>query len=510
MSGITVTLTKGQSIEVQANGTSLSKVFAALGWDPADHIKPAQATDNRQARKGLFGDILRGAGELIRQASAELEEATTGKFDVDLSAFMLDINKMYLNRVYFGRLLDTQNGIRHSGDDLTGEGGRSGTDKERIYVNLRTVQPEVYHIDIWGNIFRAMQKHQHFGLIKNAFIRLVDESTSKEVCRFNLSDGEYRDFIAVKLGSLDKIGGVWMFTAAGVGTYYTSLDEIRESYGRSSQASAHSDIGAQPEYRGSNQSSGNNYNNQPSNYNNQPSNYNNQPSNYNNQPSNYNNRPNRLNSDINSRGCNMTEAVTLLKGAKVDLSKDAQGNATNITLARCGLKWNVNTSGGDNYDLDFFMVECDANEQAIAKSVNEVIFYNHKANPNKSVYVLDDNLKGGNGAGYDEEGFIKFQEVPADIKYVFACVSIYKYKTRKQNFGQVRGAKCDVLDAVTGKALATYDLYEDMGAASGVVVGRFMREASGNWSFKAMGETSGEGMRGILAKFGVVVGPEAD
>ena len=209
----------------------------------------------------------------------------------------------------------------------------------------------------------------------------------------------------------------------------------------------------------------------------------------------------------------MAEAVTLTKGVKLDLSKDVQGNATNITLARSGLKWKVNeVAGAPDYDLDFLMVECDANEQAIAKSLGEVIFYNHKSNPNKSVYVLGDDLKGGSGAadGYDEEGFIKFADVPPEVKYIFTCVSIYKYKTRKQNFGQVRGAKCDVLDGVTGKPLATYDLYEDMGAASGVIVGRFMREASGNWSFKAMGETTGEGMRGILKKFGIEVGPEAD
>lgn len=474
-----VNLTKGQTTEVRANGANLNKVFAALGWDPADRVKPTEASDNRQAKKGLFGGILRGASELIRQASAEFEEATTGKFDVDLSAFMLDANKQYINRVYFGRLLDTSNGIRHSGDDLTGAGGSRGQDKERIFVNLRAVQPEVYHIDIWVNIFHAVQKHQHFGLIKNAFIRLVDEGSTREVCRFNLSDNEYRDFIAVKLGSLDRVGDGWVFTATGVGTYYASLDEIRESYGHSSLATGdarqiQSEVRsvAQPTYSGNNQST--------------------------NQIS-INQIP------INSRGCNMSDAITLEKGKKLDLSKDAQGNATNITLARTGLKWSIATSGED-FDLDFFMVECDENEQGISKSLGEVIFYNHKQNTNKSVYVLSDDLKGGLGAGYNEEGFIKFPEVPANVKFIFTCVSIYKYKTRKQNFGQVRGAKCDVLDGVTGKPLATYDLYEDMGNATGVVVGRFMREASGNWSFKAMGESSGEGMRGILAKFGVTEG----
>jgi tellurium resistance protein TerD len=198
----------------------------------------------------------------------------------------------------------------------------------------------------------------------------------------------------------------------------------------------------------------------------------------------------------------VAEALNITKGTKVNLHKDVVIGNAGITIGHCGLGWDINTSSGAAYDLDFFMVEC--GEDNKAQGLGSVIFYNKRENANRSVYVLEDNLTGV-GSGFDEEGFVKFADVPAGIKSIVCCVSIYDYATRRQNFGQVNNAVCEVLDGVSGAKLLKYDLTEDMSSATGVVVGRFMRESDGTWSFKAVGETVNGGMKEILAKYGITI-----
>ena len=62
------------------------------------------------------------------------------------------------------------------GDNLTGDGD---DDDEQIVIDLNKIPPEYDSIVLAVNIYRAEDRHQHFGMIKNAFIRLVDANTSK-------------------------------------------------------------------------------------------------------------------------------------------------------------------------------------------------------------------------------------------------------------------------------------------------------------------------------------------
>ena len=71
------------------------------------------------------------------------------------------------------------------GDNLTGAGEG---DDEQIFVDLQNVPLEVGTIVFAVNIYDAFKRNQHFGMIRNAFIRLVDVDTGTEICRFNLSE----------------------------------------------------------------------------------------------------------------------------------------------------------------------------------------------------------------------------------------------------------------------------------------------------------------------------------
>jgi tellurium resistance protein TerD len=189
--------------------------------------------------------------------------------------------------------------------------------------------------------------------------------------------------------------------------------------------------------------------------------------------------------------------MDLSKGEKVNLHK----NNASLRIGHCGLSWDISPTP-QTMDLDLFFVACDANNKAVGEGGVGVIYYRYKQNENKSIWVLEDNLTGA-GDGFDEQGFIDFSKVPANVKSIFVCVSIYEYDIKRQNFGQVNNARIDVLDGDTKTKLVGYDLTEDMSNGTGVIVCRFMRENEGGWSFKAMGEILPDGMPGILRKYGL-------
>ena len=65
------------------------------------------------------------------------------------------------------------------GDNLTGAGEG---DDEQIMVDLAKIPSEYDRIVLVVTIYQAVQRKQHFGLIQNAFIRLVDASKNTETC----------------------------------------------------------------------------------------------------------------------------------------------------------------------------------------------------------------------------------------------------------------------------------------------------------------------------------------
>ena len=64
------------------------------------------------------------------------------------------------------------------------------------------------------NIYDARLRKQHFGLIRNAFIRLVDMDHHTEICRFNLSEN-YNNMTGLVVGEIYRKNGEWKFNAIG-------------------------------------------------------------------------------------------------------------------------------------------------------------------------------------------------------------------------------------------------------------------------------------------------------
>lgn len=81
------------------------------------------------------------------------------------------------------------------------------------------------------NIYQAMQRKQHFGMIKNAFIRLVDADKGVELCRYNLSEN-YEGKTAMIFGEIYLYNGEWKFNAIGEPTNDNSISELAARYQR--------------------------------------------------------------------------------------------------------------------------------------------------------------------------------------------------------------------------------------------------------------------------------------
>ena len=199
---MTVSLRKNDKVNLSKQAHNLSKITLGLGWDVV----------NQSKKKGLFGFM-----------------SSAPSIDCDASVFMLNANGKLASRsdiVYFGNLESKCGSVRHTGDNLTGEGDG---DDEQIIVDLNRVPSHIEEILFVVNIYNANSKGQHFGMIENAFIRVVDNNTHRELARFDLTNS-YSGKTAMIFGSLKKIGSEWEFLAIGEGTDDNSISELARRY----------------------------------------------------------------------------------------------------------------------------------------------------------------------------------------------------------------------------------------------------------------------------------------
>ncbi len=201
-----VNLVKGQKVNLVKESAGLRRIRVGLGWDEA------------QPRKGIL---------------ASLFSVKPADIDCDASVILCGENGRVVGRsiadccVYFGNLRHASGAIVHAGDNLTGSGDG---DDEQISVDLAALPAEVAKLVFVVNIYDANVRSQHFGMIRNAFIRIVDERGGKELCRYNLTD-DFGGMTGLVVAEMDRNGGQWEFTAVGRGVRDASrLDKLINLY----------------------------------------------------------------------------------------------------------------------------------------------------------------------------------------------------------------------------------------------------------------------------------------
>lgn len=194
--GKTGALQKNQEVNINELDPALRRVHIGLGWDAP-------------------------------------EEQDGNPIDIDASAFLLnnaDRVRQDTDFIFYNNLDAEGGAIKHLGDNTTGEtAAEKEGDAEVIDLNLENIPFDVEKIAFSVTIHNAADRSQNFGVIKNAYMRVINAETGVELVRYDLTEDASGD-TAMIFGELYRDGLGWKFKALGVGSE-GGLYEIARGYG---------------------------------------------------------------------------------------------------------------------------------------------------------------------------------------------------------------------------------------------------------------------------------------
>jgi len=147
-------------------------------------------------------------------------------------------------------------------------------------------------------------------------------------------------------------------------------------------------------------------------------------------------------------------AVSLQKGQRISLSKEAGGTLNKVVM---GLGWDaVKKSGGflgfggraPEIDLDASCLMFDENNKLF-----DTIWFRQLKSNDGSIQHSGDNRTGA-GDGDDEQISVNLDRVPSQVKALVFTVNSFT----GQSFAQVANAYCRIIDGANQRELARYDL----------------------------------------------------
>jgi tellurium resistance protein TerD len=188
---MTVSLTKGGNVSLEKIAPTMSKMVIGLGWS-------ARVTDGFD-------------------------------FDLDASLFLLGDQGRVLKDndfIFYNNAKSACNSVEHTGDNLTGEG--TGDD-ESIKVDLSNVPSNIERLAVAVTIHDAALRQQNFGQVSEAYIRIIDEQTGSEVCKYDLTE-DYSTETAMTFGEVYRHNGAWKFKAIGQG-FQGGLKPLAQEFG---------------------------------------------------------------------------------------------------------------------------------------------------------------------------------------------------------------------------------------------------------------------------------------
>lgn len=186
-----ISLQKGGNVSLSKEAPGMSRTLLGLGWD-------TRSTDGTD-------------------------------FDLDASAFLLDGNGRVRNDgdfIFYNNLRSSDGSVEHTGDNRTGAGDG---DDEALKVDLSRVPADVQKIAFCVTIHDAEARRQNFGMVANAFIRVVNADNNQEVARYDLSEDASIE-TAMIFGELYRNGAEWKFRAVGQG-FKGGLGPLARNYG---------------------------------------------------------------------------------------------------------------------------------------------------------------------------------------------------------------------------------------------------------------------------------------
>lgn len=186
-----ISLSKGGNVSLSKEAPAMTKVLIGLGWD-------ARSTDGAD-------------------------------FDLDASVFMLTAASKVRSDadfIFYNQLTSTCGSVEHTGDNKTGSGDG---DDEAVKVQLPNVPADIAKLAFAVTIHDADARRQNFGMVSNAYMRVVNEDTGVEVARFDLTEDASTE-TAMIFGELYRHNGEWKFKAVGQG-YAGGLAAMARNFG---------------------------------------------------------------------------------------------------------------------------------------------------------------------------------------------------------------------------------------------------------------------------------------
>jgi len=173
---ITLNLAKSVKLDLSKAAPALTRTIVGLGWDPM----------------------------------------IAGKIDLDVFALLLHNGKILdTSDIIFFNQKDTGKSVTLNKDNRDGQGEG---DDEQIRVDLSKVPADITSIAFFVNIYEAEKNSQNFGMVKNAYIRLVNEDTDKEEAIYILNE-EGGLYTAFHFANLVRENGNWHFETVGKGMH---------------------------------------------------------------------------------------------------------------------------------------------------------------------------------------------------------------------------------------------------------------------------------------------------
>lgn len=173
-----VSLSKGGNVSLSKEAPGLKRILAGLGWD-------VRSTDGQD-------------------------------FDLDASAFLLKENGKVRSDgdlIFYNNLTSADGSVQHLGDNRSGAGEG---DDEVVKIDLGRVPEDVAKIAVAVTIHEAESRRQNFGMVRNAYVRILNDEGGVELARYDLSEDSSTE-TAMLFGEIYRHGTAWKFRAVGQG-----------------------------------------------------------------------------------------------------------------------------------------------------------------------------------------------------------------------------------------------------------------------------------------------------
>ncbi|OMF36870.1 tellurium resistance protein TerA [Paenibacillus sp. FSL H8-0548] len=188
-------LLKGQKADITKNNPSLKSILIGMGWNSAAGI------------------------------------------DIDFSSFLLRASGKVAgdsDLIFYSNPKDSSGSIELVGENKRNVAGK--VDKEQVVVRLSEVPQAIERISFTLTIYDGEAKRQSFSNVNDAYIRIIDETTGREILRYEIGKN-FSIETAIVVGDLYRYNGEWKFSAIGSG-YSGGLAALCNSFGIEVKADA--------------------------------------------------------------------------------------------------------------------------------------------------------------------------------------------------------------------------------------------------------------------------------